>query len=280
MTVDSWISQGNNLRQVILTIALISTVTSLKFIYNFRIRKSRKFSSIEKIRKIKTTSNYLTFISIFLLFILWFSHLQTVMISFVAVVAAIVVATKEVIMTFMGGVLIKMNNHYEVGDRIEVDGIRGFVVERNLTTTKVLEIGPEKHSQQTTGDIITIPNSLVLTKAVVNESYFKNYSIKSFAFSLPPGVTFDEFEVELLSWSNEICKDYLKEAKKIIEKFCHKEGLLIPNVEPRVRLVMTEKKELEVLLKLPAKNEYVGDVEQNLFRKYALCLTTLEKAKS
>lgn len=278
MNIDSWLSQGNNYRQVILTIILILVVTVFKFFFNLRVRKSRKISSIEKIRKIKSTSNYLTFVSVILLFVLWFSHLQTVMISFVAVVAAIVVATKEVIMTFMGGVLIKMNNHYEVGDRIEVDGLRGFVVERNLTTTKVLEIGPEKHSQQTTGDIITIPNSLVLTKAVVNESYFKNYSIKSFTFSLPEGVTFDEFEKELLDWSNEICKDYLKEAKKIIEKFCHKEGLLIPNVEPRVRLVMTDKKELEVLLKLPAKNEYVGDVEQSLYRKYAHYLTTLVKS--
>ncbi len=280
MVLESWLSQGYNLRQVVLTLLLIVAVVVFKFIFNFRVRKSKKITSVEKIRKIKSTSNYLTFFTFILLFVLWFSHLQTVMISLVAVAAAIVVATKEVIMTFMGGVLIKINNHYDVGDRIEVDGIRGFVVERNLTTTKVLEIGPEKHSQQTTGDIITIPNSLVLTKAVVNESYFKNYSIKSFAFSMPTGVTFEEFEIELLQWSQEICKDYLKEAKKIIEKFCHKEGLLIPNVEPRVRLVMTDKKELEVLLKLPAKNEYIGDVEQSLFRKYAHYLMTLEKAKS
>lgn len=277
MNINSWLSDGHNIGQVILTLLLISTAAIIKYVYSFRIRKSRKISSVEKIKKIKSSGNYITFTSFILLFILWFSHLQTVMISFVAVAAAIVVATKEVIMTFMGGVLIKINGHYDVGDRIEVDGIRGFVVERNLTTTKVLEIGPEKHSQQTTGDIITIPNSVVLTKSVVNESYFKNYSIKSFAFPLPAGVTFEEFEVVLLQWSYDICSEYLKEAKKIIEKFCHKEGLVIPNVEPRVRLIMTDKKDLEVLLKLPARNEYIGDVEQNLLRKYAFYLVGLDK---
>jgi hypothetical protein len=94
---------------------------------------------------------------------------------------------------------------------------------------------------------------------------------------MPSGVTFEEFEKELLLWSNKICENYLKEAKKIIEKLCHKEGLLIPNVEPRLRLVMNDKKELEVLLKLPVRIEFVGDIEQSLYRHDANHLVTLVK---
>lgn len=86
-------------------------------------------------------------------------------------------------MCVTGGILISISDHFKRGDRIEVDGLRGFVIQKNLTTTKLLEIGPEINSQQTTGKIITIPNSLMLNKAVKNESFFSGYSINLFSFS-------------------------------------------------------------------------------------------------
>lgn len=89
------------------------------------------------LQKISQYTNYLFLI---FLFILWFSQLQVVFVSFVAVAAAVVVATKEIIMCAMGGIYLRQNNLFKEGHRIEIDNIRGFVVERLFLTTKVLEI--------------------------------------------------------------------------------------------------------------------------------------------
>ena len=49
--------------------------------------------------------------------------LQTIFISMLAIAAAIVLALKELIMNVTGGFPIKINKHFKLSDRIEVDGI-------------------------------------------------------------------------------------------------------------------------------------------------------------
>ena len=258
----------NNIDQIILTAVLCSFFIFLKKLIGHRVRRNKKLTDIDKSQRIKAFSNYLILLFLALVVALWFSHIQHFVISFFALSAAFVVATKELIMNFTGGFLIHLNNHFKIGDRIEVNSIRGFVIEKNFTTTKVLEIGPEKNSQQTTGDIIIIPNSIMLNQAVVNESYLKEYSIKTFLFKLPKNSSFESFEKKLLEWSMYICSDYLEDAKDVIERFCRTENIIIPKVDPRVRLVMSKDKDIEVLLKIPTKNDKVADLEQILYRKY------------
>ncbi len=262
----SYISQ--NLDQIVLSFVFLTIFLCLKKLSIVQINKSKKLTDIEKKHRLSIFSNLLMVLLLGILVTLWFSHIQNFIVSFFAISAAFVVATKELIMNLTGGFLVNINGHFKLGDRIEVSGIRGFVIEKNFTTTKVLEIGPEKNSQQTTGDVIIIPNSVMLNQAVTNESYLKEYSIKTFTFKLPKGVSFEEFEEKLLIWGSDICKDYISEAKDTIETFCRSENIGIPNVEPRVRLVMSKDKEIEVLLKLPAKNDRVADLEQDLFRRY------------
>ena len=200
--------------------------------------------------------------------LIWVSQLQVFFVSLLAVAAAIVIALKELIMCVTGGTLIKIGNIFKTGDRIEIYGTRGFVIEKNLLTTKILEIGPEKNSQQTTGDIITIPNSLMLAKTLKNESYFKGYSIKSFLFKVPEISSFNLYEKGLLLEAENIAKNYEEEAKIEISRFCAREGILIPSVNPRTKIILDDKGEVSLLVKLPVKNSQVGEIEQELNRCY------------
>lgn len=240
----------------------------IKHVLEYKVKKRIGYSNLDQLKLKRDINTYWKILFIFALSIIWFSHLQNFVVSMLAFVAAIVLATKELIMSFTGGFLIRLNNHFKLGDRIEVDGIRGFVIEKNFSTTKILEIGPEKHSQQTTGDMITIPNSTMLTKSVKNESYFRDYTMKSFTFKAPANYSITVFEKQLNSWADEICKGYIDEAKELIETFCRKESLLIPAVHPRTKIMLNDKGEISLLLKMPVKNMLVGDIEQALFRKY------------
>jgi small-conductance mechanosensitive channel len=203
------------------------------------------------------------------LLVLWFAQLQVFFVSLLAVAAAIVIAFKELIMCFTGGILLRTSKTFKEGDRIQLDEVRGFVIERSLLSTKILEIGPEKNSQQTTGDIITIPNSLMLSHTVKNESYFKGYSIKSFVFKIPEIQRADVFEAEILAEAKKIVEDYYDEAKKSISKFCEKEGIIIPSMEPRTKVLIDEEEyDLLILVKLPIRNDKIADIEQQLNRFY------------
>ncbi|MCB9062047.1 MAG: mechanosensitive ion channel [Halobacteriovoraceae bacterium] len=257
------------LKTVILSLLLLIFATIIKKLLVLNIAK-KNINRPEKIFLQKKISQYTNYLFLIFLFILWFSQLQVVFVSFVAVAAAVVVATKEIIMCAMGGIYLRQNNLFKEGHRIEIDNIRGFVVERLFLTTKVLEIGPEKYSQQTTGDVVSIPNSIFLSKSLKNESYFKGYSIKSFQFKLNINENIDEFEVQLLQISNEICASYIENATRSISNFCEKEGILIPSLSPRTKIVFenddkTDNKVI-VLLKIPVKNTQIADIEQSLNR--------------
>ncbi len=255
-------------KEILFTVLVFLGFILSRKIIGRRITKNKDLKKAEKLAIIKKLNFYSNFLLVFLILLLWFSQLHSVFVSLLAVAAAVVLATKEMIMCITGGILVSMNKYFKDGDRIEIHDIRGYVIEKSFTTTKILEIGPEKNSQQTTGNIIAIPNSLFLTQTLKNESYFQGYSINSFAFKHIKKMRLEELEKFLLEKANEIVAPYLANAVKYISRFCEKEGFDIPSIEPRVKVFLDDESEVHLLLKMPVKNNDVANIEQKLLRDY------------
>ena len=254
-------------KTLVLTIGLVVFFFTLKKIIQLNLFQRRHTLGERNLFK-KRINQYLGMILSVCLLILWFSQLQFLIVSMFAVAAAIVVALKELIMCLTGGILANVSNTFNTGDRIDIDGTRGYVIEKNLLTTKVLEIGPEKNSQQTTGDIISIPNSLMLSKSLKNESYFKGYSIKSFVYKVDCFSQAEELENELLSLAEGLTNQYIEDAKNNISRFCEKENIAVPSIEPRTKLLIENGKDISILVKLPVANVDIATVEQKINRFY------------
>jgi len=203
-----------------------------------------------------------------LLVLIWFSAIQGFVFSMFAFVAAIVVATKELILCFIGGIFIKINKPFNLGDKIEIENYRGLIIEKNLTSIKILEIGPEKHSQQTTGAVQTIPNSIFLSKASKNESYFNGYGVQTFSFECKITDDFDKIEDFLTKKAKEVVRNYIQDAEKNIGEFCQNEGLKIPKLEPRTKISLNSKDSVTILLKIPVENKNLAVIEQDIIRAY------------
>lgn len=263
-----FIQNQENFKLILLSGIVFIGLFIIKSYFTKKILNNDSLKNIERIRYAKSVSNQFHVILFICLIAIWFSQIQSVLISMLAVAAALVLATKELIMSLLGGLLEKTNSYFNIGDRIEVDDIRGFVVEKNIFTTKILEIGPDKNSQQTTGSMINIPNSIFLTKSCKNDSYFKGYSIKTYYFLIPNYEIVNEVEEKVLSWGKEICKDYLEEASSYIHKFCQKENLIIPSIDARSKVVLNEDNKVTVLLKIPVRNDLIADIEQKLNRQF------------
>lgn len=237
---------------------------------------SKKLTRSEKHALVKNYKTYLKIILFFSIVAVWFSQVQSLFVSLIAITAALVIATKELIMCLTGGILIRINDSFQISDRIEVADIRGYVLEKNLTTTKLLEMGPEKNSSQTTGNIITLPNSMMLNQHIVNESYFEGFSIKSFSFQLPDKLSFEQFEQSLEKWAKSICDEYIEEAERVLKKIGHKRGISIPSIQPRIKLSLDEDNHIVLILKMPVRNKSIADVEQALIRQYAYLLSEMK----
>lgn len=82
---------------------------------------------------------------------------------------AITFALQGALASLIGWLYIVTKRPYSVGDRIAIENTRGDVASIDLFVTEVWEIdGPLVSSNQPSGRIITVPNSVVLSSHVVN----------------------------------------------------------------------------------------------------------------
>ena len=79
------------------------------------------------------------------------------------VAAAIAILTKDFISNIINGLIIMFSDQLEIGDKIHIGKSTGFI--RDITLSNIM-------LKNDTGEIIIIPNSMVLTSEVIN--YSKN----------------------------------------------------------------------------------------------------------
>ena len=199
--------------------------------------------------------------------VLWAQQLQTVALSLAAVAAALVIATKELILCVSGTFLRMSARTFRLGDRIEVTGIRGDVIDIGPLTTTLLEVGPEPSIHKLTGRAVVVPNSLFLTAAVVNETFTEEFVLHTTRVELDEQTPWREAETMLLDAANEVCERYVEDAQKNMERVEHKHGLEPPDVRPRV-WVATRSGGVTLVLRYPAPIRARGQVEQSILRSY------------
>ncbi|MDJ0952197.1 MAG: mechanosensitive ion channel [Acidimicrobiia bacterium] len=82
--------------------------------------------------------------------------------------AGIAIALADLLKNMVGWVYIMARRPLRLGDRIEVAGTQGDVVDIRLFRFSLLEIGNWVHADQSTGRLIHVPNGILFTTEVAN----------------------------------------------------------------------------------------------------------------
>lgn len=119
------------------------------------------------------SSGFMTLYLIILL-IIW-NDSSKYIISFLGMfTAGLAIAMKEVIVNIIGGIYILWAKPFKVGDRIEISGQIGDVIDVGLLEFTLLEVGNRTYGEQSTGRILHLPNMLLFNTTVANyEKGFK-----------------------------------------------------------------------------------------------------------
>lgn len=104
----------------------------------------------------------------FLIFFIWENYIESIitLVSFVS--AAIAFSLRDIILNFFSGIYIKLKKPFEVEDRIEIGDLKGDVVNITTMNFEVLEVNDKEHGGQSSGIIITFPNSTVFHSPIKN----------------------------------------------------------------------------------------------------------------
>ncbi len=155
--------------QRLLTSALVLVLLYALFIVFLNGIVGKRIKDYKLRYSFKKIINILFFVVILAVGIrIWIEDPQTLLVSYGLIAAGVTISLQDFFKNFIGGLLIIINSLYKVGDRIELDGKYGDVIDTGILYTTILEIKEWVSGDQPTGRIVKIPNGTVLTKNVNN----------------------------------------------------------------------------------------------------------------
>lgn len=82
------------------------------------------------------------------------------------ILAGVAIALQDILKSVVGWMYISTRSGVDVGSRVEVDGVTGDVIDIGVLKTTLLEIGNLVYGRQSTGRVVTVPNSRMLAANV------------------------------------------------------------------------------------------------------------------
>lgn len=262
-TLAEFIQDRTLLRDAIATALLFVTVFGLRYIALRFVRQSLPSTDQLQLRWAAQIRGFSYVLLAFGLFLIWAAELQALAVSFAMLALGFVWATKETIACIQGAVYRVSSNAFAVGDRIEIEDIRGDVIDQGLLSTLVLEVGP---GHQRTGRTISIPNSLFLNSPILNESLAGEYMLHVMSIPAERSSDLADLEQRTLAAAREACEEFLDDVRRPIMLRYRRHGLNPPLVDPRITYQVVDKNTVNLLLRIPTPVRLEREVEQRVLR--------------
>jgi small-conductance mechanosensitive channel len=101
---------------------------------------------------------------------IWVEELLSLSTFLGLVSAGLAIALREPLINLMGWAFIVWRRPFEMGDRIEIGGQAGDVIDMRVFQFTLLEIGNWVDADQSTGRAIHVPNGKVFSESLANYS--------------------------------------------------------------------------------------------------------------
>ena len=164
---DAAMSQKILQKKAIQTFVIIVVGYLLIFLLTTLINNQVKNVKVKHVTR-KTVIYSLTVMAILLIVSIWIQYIGSVAVLLGVVGAGVALALQEAVLCVAGWFLIIARHPFRTGDRIELSGVKGDVIDIRLFQTSLLEIGNWVGSDQSTGRIVHVPNSAVFKKENFN----------------------------------------------------------------------------------------------------------------
>ncbi len=154
------------------TIAAVLTVVIINLILGFIRRTISQYikdsTSLYKVKKLVT---FIAYVVIILIVAGIFSDkLQSVTVALGIAGAGIAFALQEVIISFAGWIALTFGHFYKIGNRVQIAGITGDVIDIGVLRTTLMECGQWVNGDLYNGRIVRVSNSFVFKEPVFNYS--------------------------------------------------------------------------------------------------------------
>ncbi|MFC2130837.1 mechanosensitive ion channel family protein [Bacteroidota bacterium] len=180
------------------------------------------------------------FVQLLLLSIVFSDKLGGLTVAIGVAGAGIAFALQEVIVSVAGWIAVSFGNFYSTGDRIQLGGIKGDVIDIGVLRTTLMEIGNWVNGDNYTGRVVRVANSFVFKEPVHNYSGDFPFLWDEIIVPVRFGSDVQYTKDTLLKIANEIVGNFVVEAGKAWKKMTAKYMIENASVDPMVTLIAND----------------------------------------
>lgn len=261
-TLTEWFTMAPELLG---TIVIVLLVLGINVAITWILRSRAWLSRENKLRASVFWRNSSLLIAALALLLVWRSELRAAALSLAALSVALVVGGKELLTSVLGYIHRTTSGSFRFGDVIEINGMRGEVIDQTLLTTTVLEMSEE---HQFTGRTVQFPNSLYVLQPLTNHSSLGRYQLGLLRVPLAPGADMEAARRLLEQSAASVCSDFVAPTEAALRVLEGEQFLLLPSAEPRVTLRLVDAGQVTLMLRYPCPADQRTRTEQEILSRY------------
>jgi small-conductance mechanosensitive channel len=189
-------------------------------------------------RKAASTGGWLLLVIYVLL--LFSDSLGQVAVALGVASAGIAFALQEVIVSLAGWIAISFGHFFSVGDRVQLGGITGDVIDIGMLRTTIMECGEWIRGDNYSGRIVLVANSFVFKEAVYNYSMDFPFLWDELIVPVRFGGNYERARQIILSSAEEVVGEYTEYANQHWQRMLRRYRIEPARVEPMVTLEATD----------------------------------------
>ncbi len=257
--------------EIVNTVAVLIGVVLVNFAITAVLRTRSRLSRETKLRATVFWRNFLLLVAVVVLIIIWRTEIRTAALSLAALSVALVIAGKELLTSVLGYIHRTTSRSFEFGNIIEINGVKGEVIDQTLLSTTVLEMN-EAHLF--TGRVTQFPNSFYVAHPLRNHSRLGKYQLGLMVVPLAGTDDLDRERNLLLEAAGAVCSEHIEPAEKSLRALEGEQFVVMPSAEPRVNVHLKEPGKVEMTLRFPCLAEQRTQAEQEILSRYLAARAT------
>ncbi len=220
-----------------------------------------------RLRKLVTLAGYI--LAVFLLSIVFSDKLASLTVFLGVAGAGVAFALQEVIASAAGWVAMSVGRFYNVGDRVQLGGIKGDVIDVGILRTTLMECGGWINGDQYNGRVVRVANSFIFKEPVYNYSSDFPFLWDEITIPVRYGSNYEMARKEFQQILDDVTGEHARQLKGEWRKMTDKYMLEDARLEPMVTLSMKESWAEYTL-------RYVVDYKQRRSTKDKICVRILK----
>ncbi len=237
-TLAKWLNDPVLGKMMTAAVTLLVIVVLIRLINRWLARLIKDNESRYRARKFTAFLGYVA--AALALAAVFSTQFRALTVAFGVAGAGVAFALQEVIVSLAGWVAIAFGNFFRVGDRIQLGGIRGDVIDVGVLRSTLMECGQWVNGDLYNGRIVRVANSFVFKEPVVNYSADFPFLWDEFTIAIRHGSDHRVVREILERILNDTIGEYADFAKQSWKLMVKKYRIEDARVRPIVTMVANE----------------------------------------